>query len=101
MNCKPGDLALVVSGERVGKGRNSGKMVTCLRLANDDELQNAVGPYFGVYPHAVWHVDRDVIWFRSWGLSDVTARLVPDKHLMPIHPKGDEQHTEMKKELET
>ena len=71
MNCKPGDLALVV------KGRNRGKVVTCVRLLNG-------GPQLeqGVIrdDEAVWELDRVLSW------PEGPAAAICDHGLMPIRP---------------
>ena len=71
MNCKPGDLALVV------KGRNRGKVVTCLRLLKGGtELEHGVTRD----DEAVWELDRELSW------PEGAAAAICDRGLMPIRP---------------
>lgn len=39
MNCKQGDLAIVVRGRNGSKSPNIGKVLTCIRLATKEELK--------------------------------------------------------------
>ena len=75
LNCKRGDLALVLSGP------NGGKVVTCLELlpAGADSVDDSVGP--------LWRVDRPLIYTNDV-LPGIVAskRLAPDRKLMPIRP---------------
>lgn len=74
MNCKPGDLAIVVKSEFC----NEGKIVTCIRLASDADLaQYGYGSQGWVH----WLVDRVI----SSG-NGRPCPFMPDKYLRPIRP---------------
>lgn len=72
MNCKQGDLAVVV---RSGAG-NEGRVLTCLRLASRAECK-AEG--FGWWAGAVWVTDAALA--CTYG---PTTRLYPDSRLRPL-----------------
>lgn len=80
MNCKEGDLAIVVRSI----AGNEGKFVTCQRIASDDELKStrflALGP--------VWVIDRAL----PTNMNSMLA-LANDCFLRPIRP-GDLHETE-------
>ena len=83
MNCKQGDLALVI------RGRDAGKMLTCLELMTGGAN---IGGYF--MRGDIWRVDRPISWF-VYGL-DVAEReeFVPyccDALLMPIRPPSEDE----------
>jgi len=85
MNCKPGDLALII------KGCNTGKAVTCVRLAGP-QLSTPNGPrmtMFGMRP--IWEIDKSVVWASKHD-GDVLLPYMPDECLMPIRPEPDERH---------
>jgi hypothetical protein len=75
MNCKQGDLALVIGSER-----NAGKMVTCIELLppGSQQVEDALGP--------LWRVDRPMVYRID--LLGITAEkyLAPDQFLLPIKP---------------
>ena len=76
MNCKPGDLALVV------KGRNRGKVVTCVRLLNGGtQLEHGVIRD----DEAVWELDRVLSW------PEGAAAAICDHALMPIRPPASDE----------
>ena len=76
MNCKAGDLALVV------KGRNRGKVVTCLRLLKGGtELEHGVIRD----DEAVWELDRELSW------PEGPAAAICDHGLMPIRPPASDE----------
>lgn len=97
LNCKQGDLALVIAGP------SAGITVTCLQALpagwwRDDlpararqrgarqQIEPAVGP--------LWRVDRTIQWEtpvenRRHGIS-TEMYVVPDNALMPIRPEPDE-----------
>lgn len=80
MNCKPGEMAMVIRG----RPENIGKVVTVLRLADMriNRLDEKVGPF--------WVIDRDLM--HQWEFSKrLTMRpFCADCKLMPIHPLDDE-----------
>ena len=79
MNCKQGDLALVIDG-----GPNAGMMVTCLEWlpagSRRDDLPPFITQHFEESLGPLWRVDR----FLTWGATKI--RIAPDKYLMPIRP---------------
>lgn len=82
MNCKPGDLAVIVRSEM----GNEGKLLTCIALhpAGYDNAAPWLGP--------MWETDRNDITCAN--MIDVPIRnnsLVPDAFLRPIRGQlGDE-----------
>lgn len=84
MNCRPGDLAIII------RGPNLGLSLTCLELA-------PCPPELGAWAEGdpVWRVDRKLTW-TLWGDIDgrpgmLGTRCVPycsDSRLMPIRPDG-------------
>lgn len=78
MNCKPGDLAVMV---RSFAG-NEGKIVRCLRLACEGELI-AIGWAMDMGP--VWYIDMPLR--ANWGLA---VPLAIDAFLRPIRDPGDD-----------
>ena len=78
MNCKEGDLAMIVN---TSKGVADGMFVTCIR--NIGEFTPHPGRIRWKPASDVWIVDREVEW------NDGLKRdMVPDVNLIPIH-KGD------------
>lgn len=78
MNCKPGDLAIVIRSPTFKE--NVGKMVRCISI-ND----HFVDPKNG----AVWNVDRELTWFRYSTAGPATLCCAPDSVLMPIRGEPD------------
>jgi len=78
MNCKPGDLAVIVRS-RAG---NEGRLVTCLRLANKAEADTAG---FAQDAGPIWVVDRQLN-----TLYGFPATLAHDNNLRPIRDPGDD-----------
>jgi hypothetical protein len=72
MNCKRGDLALVIEGRE----NNCGKVVTCLELlpAGSCDVDVAVG--------VLWRIDRLMEFEGEFGVLE--GSLAPDRALMPI-----------------
>lgn len=75
LNCKQGDLAVVVGGTR---GRNVGKVVRCLELLPREAhmVKDEWGP--------VWRIDRELEFANCLGTA--LHKMAPDKCLMPISP---------------
>jgi hypothetical protein len=71
MNCKKGDLAVVIKCKFAPE--NVGKVVQCLRLS--DKLA----------PSPVWEVDRPLMWLYPWG-AKTPLHCAPDHALLPISP---------------
>lgn len=86
MNCKQGDMAIVV---RSLTGLNYGLVVTCIRLATEAEQQRLIGPYTEEDYLPVWHIDRPITWTYGSGRTR-NAKLIRDFNLMPINPLNDE-----------
>jgi hypothetical protein len=72
MNCKQGDLAVIVRSER----GNEGKVLTCLRLATFSEV-NAEG--FTAWRGPVWVTDANIPCAYGYATS-----LFPDSRLKPL-----------------
>lgn len=74
MNCKPGDLALII------RGFDCGMAVTCVKLADADKVG------FGFQPHhfPMWEVDREIRWW-SPKMGEHKIKLCPDNALRPIN----------------
>lgn len=77
MNCKAGDMAVIISG------LNAGKIVTCIKLIGDTGVFNILenGP--------VWEVDTPVRWKAQLTDDFIELALCPDRALMPIQPSND------------
>ncbi len=75
MNCKQGDLAVVVRS----RANNEGRVLTCLRLASAAEIK-AENFRSGDWLGAVWVTDATLLRTR-WG----TTHLLPDARLRPLH----------------
>ena len=93
LNCRPGDLAVVV---RSTCG-NEGMVLTCIRLhpPGTDNGDPDMGP--------VWEVDRDVpgiIWNRKTGavFRRHTSPFIFDAYLRPL--RGDVAEDEVQREAE-
>ncbi|RZI60671.1 MAG: hypothetical protein EOP14_00105 [Pseudomonas sp.] len=81
MNCKPGDLAIIVRAH----GPSLGQIVRCLKL---NPLISSV-PTFGVNgtgaPEPFWDIDITIVAFNG-----TKVRYVPDACLRPIRDPGDD-----------
>ncbi|CAB5219093.1 hypothetical protein UFOVP229_27 [uncultured Caudovirales phage] len=93
LNCRPGDLAVVVRSV----AGNEGKVVTCLRLhpPGTDNTSVEDGP--------VWEIDRPLVGvLRSRSTGEVFGRVsspyMPDKLLRPL--RGDVAEDEAQREAE-
>lgn len=78
MNCKQGDLAIVVGTSAY---TDLGSVVTCMRLADESDFGWAK-PHPSLGP--VWYVGRNFKWTQG------DAPCMPDSMLMPINPLNDE-----------
>lgn len=80
MNCKKGDLAVIVRS----MAGNEGRIVQCLRIATDAELSEA-NIYTGL-PHPFWVTDKQLPCAFSFGghSSGVSHAFIPDAWLRPI-----------------
>jgi hypothetical protein len=87
MNCKPGDLAIVVSAVcRI----NLGKCVTVIREATKQERD---AHFMWHHPGIVWLLDKPL----EWTLTGLMP-FVPDTHLRPILPGNPDAMTEDEQE---
>lgn len=78
MNCKQGDLAVHIGGYLGTKSPNLGKVLTCIRLATDDEkTANRIKRH-----RVVWVTDTLIKWRFSGSIY-----LANDKSLRPL--RGD------------
>jgi hypothetical protein len=77
VNCKQGDLAMIVKTE---KGQHSGMVVRCIR------------PFTGIFADGTpaaksryqwWVIDKEIQYSRE------SAAICPDRCLMPINPLDD------------
>lgn len=81
MNCKPGDLAVMVNS----CCGNKGTIVTCIRISHH---LGCIAPGGLFEDGPIWEVDRDI---KGWG-GDV-SRHVPDSQLRPIRDNPGEDET--------
>lgn len=87
MNCKPGELAIVVHSE----AGNEGKIVTCIRPFNKVwRHRNGV-----VRVEPSWEIDRELS-----GFGGDSSRYISDSQLRPIRPGDLEDETPIVRELE-
>jgi len=77
MNCKQGDLAIVVRSD----AGNAGKIVTCIRLLNGFRH---IAPD-GSVSNDIWQIDRPLI---GWG-GEVSCE-ISDMQLRPLRDPGDD-----------
>lgn len=95
MNCREGDLALVIRGPDVGK------TVTVLAAVKRRELiVTSLGEAAPISPFCLpaWHVDRDL---SAWSLNSgqFTVRVAADEALMPIRPEADPEEIPAEREV--
>lgn len=83
MNCKQGDLAIVVGSDF---GQN-GMIVTCLRLLKTNEVVDNIR---FLKPGVTWVVDRPLT-YRSAHLGVRVAHIAPDEALRPIGKPSDDE----------
>ena len=87
MNCKPGDLAIVVKANRVPE--NVGRIVKVVRLVSRGEVLFSSGCVNGT---AGWLVEGRV---RSFLGFNGNEGVFPDNCLRPIRDPGDDAQDEM------
>jgi hypothetical protein len=84
LNCKQGELALVMSGP------STGQLVTCLAALpagfQRDDLPRGTDQQICETAGPLWRIDRPL----EWG-DLIYLYLAPDRALMPIRPLGDGQ----------
>lgn len=88
MNCKPGDLAIVVRS----KSGNEGKIVRCIRLCTPAE---ADAEHYWSGP--LWKVDALLVAKRRGDVKFTPH--CPDECLRPIRDPGDDAQDEMLRPL--
>jgi hypothetical protein len=84
MNCKPGDLAVVIRSET----GNLGKIVRCIAVASKEQADQV---RFWACP--MWEVDRPMQW--EYQHEVFYERFCPDDCLRPIRPQSDDATDEM------
>jgi hypothetical protein len=84
MNCKPGDMALVIVG------LDAGKTTTCVRLEDPDRCGV---PYRG----KTWRIEHEMHWSDQGQV--LMLPYLPDSYLMPIRPEPDPLHVETDNEV--
>lgn len=82
MNCKPGDLALIV---RSSSG-NVGKIVVCIKMVG---MYRWLQPDGNSFISPCWLIDRNL---RGW--DGTTDAFVPDVCLRPLRDPGDDAKDE-------
>jgi hypothetical protein len=82
MNCKPGDLAMIIKTEA---GKQNGIVVRCLHLYtglfNNGQYASSDRPW--------WVVDKELS-YTTKSRRMIQTAMVPDCCLMPIKPLDDE-----------
>jgi len=87
MNCKQGDLAIIVKSW----AGNQGKFVTCVRLDAYRSGRECIDQYGVVSPpEPVWETDRNL---PAWDGS--LDNYIADSQLRPIRPQSDDATDEM------
>jgi len=91
LRCKPGDLCLVIGGKH-----NSGKVVTTIRLATEEEIKE-IKPKITDQP--IWKVDTDLRWqyLPSGKIKD--QPFIFDSRLLPINGLPEENEEQHPKEI--
>ena len=91
MNCRPGDLALVI------RGRSRGAVVTVESLVRSGEIVTTSGGSAMLIGTSLpgWHVDRELLWgIQPFG-EPVSAKIAPDSALQPLRPLPGEPMTDI------
>ena len=84
MNCKQGDLAVIVRSS-IG---NAGRVVVCLNLASADELYSTFGLSMSSYA-PIWRIDVAVRWHGTCdGL--IAVPFMVDKAMRPLRDSDGE-----------
>ena len=84
MNCREGDLAVVVGGERTR--RNVGRVVRVIALAGPEDFDPLVPR------DRCWRVDTPMRW-DSLLFGSVMCPVAPDEYLRPIRDNDGEDET--------
>ncbi len=90
MNCKPGDLALVLRPPSW-----AGKVVTVLRRSGPPDWAGMNFPG----SENLWEVDRALGWAIRNSTQVVLLPLCPDDCLMPIRPEADPESVLTEQEI--
>lgn len=87
MNCKKGDLAIIVKSW----AGNEGKIVRCLHLdAVRSRYENVAPGGFCYPPEPIWIIDRQI-----YGWDGSMSDYIADSQLRPIRDPGDDAVDEM------
>lgn len=97
MNCKQGDLAIVIRGF----GEEIGKCVTCIRLLPTGAEVPGMDNQFSDHEGAVWEIDTKLTWTYSMSRDLFRIPFASDKNLMPITPPPDADFTDDDKDVPT
>lgn len=81
LNCKPGDLAIVVHSD----AGNHGKIVECLELVPDFKFKNTNEIIIAT---PSWRIDR---FLRCWDGGQINY--IPDSFLRPLPPLSEDEST--------
>ena len=86
MNCRAGDLALIIRGFP----QHLGKLVTCVELVPVGTIVNThSGPAFLRCDCPIWRIDRPLAYVMTNGVT-AEAPFAADNALQPIRPERDE-----------
>ena len=91
MNCKPGDLALVVCADSPA----AGMMLTVIERGQLPGARPSVTALDG----PLWRVDRELWWHNPVTGEVATMPLCPDCILMPIRPEADPESVLTEQEI--
>lgn len=98
MNCKPGDLAIVIGPSDTP---NLGRVVRCVRLLEKGEELSRDGYVFDAASHAMfWEVEGRISCLDSKNRQvEVHFGLIGDRWMRPIRDPGDDARDEMLRPL--
>ena len=88
LNCKPGDMALIVSGS----SRYVGETVTCELFVGEHSVISDTNSRIRFRHEDLWLIDRELGWVVHGFNGDTRVahfRYIPDKFLMPLNKGGD------------
>lgn len=81
MNCKPGDLAIVVKSW----AGNEGKIVRCIKLDSRRSFFDNVSPDGVTPPEPIWIIDKHLL-----GCDGSFSDYIADSQLRPIRDPGED-----------
>lgn len=87
MNCKPGDLAIIIRSE----AGNEGKIVRCVKLSTTARIRRRDN---SIVTDGVWELDRELIGWRGR-----KSRFIHDSCIRPIRDPGEDARDEMLRPL--